>query len=94
VGRAELNRHEPTDIPGARVDAREPGTGELLGMRAVFANHSYRSGGALEAHFGLGTRETVDIKVTLLSGKTLTFPKSRADRFLDLNLQTRQATTP
>jgi hypothetical protein len=81
------------ELIGARVDAREPGTGKLLGMRAVFANHSYKSGGPLQAHFGLGKRDVVDIRVTLLNGKTLAFPKTRADRFLDVNLQTRQATT-
>jgi len=81
------------ELIGARVEALEPGTGKLLGMRGVFANHSYKSGGPLEGHLGLGKREVVDVRVTLLNGKTLAFPKTRADRFLDLNLKTRQART-
>lgn len=49
-----------------------------------------KSGCALEAHFGLGKRDQVDVKVTLLNGKTSTFPNVHADQLLDLNLKDNQ----
>ena len=60
--------------------------------RWIHTNHSYKSGGALEAHFGLGKQTKVDVKVTLPSGKTATFAGVKADQFLDLNLNTSQST--
>src|SRR5690606_29793356 len=79
------------ELIGARVEAREPKTNKLLGMRVVAANHSYKSGGALEAHFGLGKHEQLDVRVTLLSGKTVKAEGVKADRFLDLDLNTSQS---
>lgn len=61
------------ELIGARVEAFEPGTGKRLGTRVVAANHSYKSGGALEAHFGLGQAQSADITVTLLDGDKQTF---------------------
>lgn len=63
-----------------------------LGCRAIASNHSYKSGGALEAHFGLGKQREADVRVTLPSGKTATFAGVNGDQFLDLNLKTEQAT--
>jgi catechol 2,3-dioxygenase-like lactoylglutathione lyase family enzyme len=80
------------ELIGARVTLHEPFTSRLLGMRAVAANHSYKSGGALETHFGLGKRDKVDVKVTLPSGKTVKCEGIQADQFLDLNLNTSQST--
>jgi hypothetical protein len=48
---------------------------------------------ALEAHFGLGQRDTADVKVTLPSGKTVSFADLKADQFLDLNLNNSRAFT-
>ena len=79
------------ELIGTRVTIHEPGTGKLLGMRAIAANHSYKSGGALEAHFGLGKRESVNLRVTLPSGKESEFVGVKADQFLDLNLNTSQS---
>jgi hypothetical protein len=56
------------------------------------ANHSYKSGGALEAHVGLGARRQVNVRVTLPGGTPVTFRSVSADQFLDLNLETRQST--
>jgi hypothetical protein len=78
------------ELTGARVEARDPEDQKLLGMRAVASNHSYKSGGALEAHFGLGKQERLDVQVILLSGRTFAFKDVRADRFLDLDLDKRE----
>jgi hypothetical protein len=55
------------DLIGARVEAREPATGRLLSTRWVHPNHSYKSGGALEVHFGLGKHDRVTVSVVLPS---------------------------
>jgi len=60
--------------------------------RWIHANHSYKSGGALEAHFGLGKQTAADLKVTLPSGKTVSFAGVKADEFFDLNLSSSQST--
>jgi len=73
------------ELIGARVELAADGKKQY---RWIHANHSYKSGGALEAHFGLGKATTADVKVTLLSGKTVTFAGLKADQFVDLNLQT------
>lgn len=75
---------------GARVEARDAETGKLLGMRVVAAGHSYKSGSALEAHFGLGLYEQTNIEVILPSGRRISFPRIAADQFLDLNLTSRK----
>jgi Ca2+-binding EF-hand superfamily protein len=71
-------------IIGARVEAFAGD--RLLGMRAVHSNHTYKSGGALEAHFGLGRTGRVDVRVTLLDGRRVELEDVAADRFLDLDL--------
>lgn len=78
---------------GARVEAREPHSRTLLGTRWVHPNQSYKSGGAIEAHFGLGKVAVVDLKVTLLAGAAVTVTGVRADRILDIELKT-STTTP
>jgi hypothetical protein len=75
------------ELVGTRVEVCEPGTRKLLGTRVVFSNHGYKTGCALETHFGLGKRDHVDVKVTLPSGKTVAFHNVRSDRFLDADLK-------
>jgi hypothetical protein len=77
------------ELIGARVELSAGGKKQY---RWIHSNHSYKSGGALEAYFGLGKATVADVKVALLNGKTVTFPGVRADRFLDLNLKTTQTT--
>ncbi|MGQ9730893.1 MAG: ASPIC/UnbV domain-containing protein, partial [Candidatus Zipacnadales bacterium] len=77
------------ELIGARVEAREPATAKLLGTRWIHPNHSYKSGGALEAHFGLGTVRKVDLAITTLSGRKITIDGVDANRFLDVDLSTR-----
>jgi hypothetical protein len=77
------------DLIGARVELTAAGNKQY---RWIHSNHSYKSGGALEAHFGLGKATVADLKVTLLNRKTVTFPGVKADQFLDLNLKTLQKT--
>jgi len=71
------------ELIGARVELI---TGSGKQYRWVHPNHSYKSGGALEAHFGLGKQTAADLKVTLPSGKTMSFASLKADQFLNLNL--------
>jgi hypothetical protein len=73
---------------GARVEVSAAGKKQY---RWIHPNHSYKSGGALEAHFGLGKATSADVKVTLLSGKTVSFTGVKADQFLDLNLVSSQS---
>lgn len=71
---------------GARVEVRAPGERTLLAARWVHAHHAYKSGGALEAHFGLGPRDRVDVRVNLSGGRVVSFPGLAADRHLELDL--------
>jgi len=77
---------------GARVEVLDPAAEKLVAMRVIAANHSYKSGGALEAHVGLGARRQVHVRVTLPGQAPVTFTGVGADQFLELNLKTRQST--
>ena len=81
-----VSHHE---LAGARVTAT---TGDRTQLRTIFSAHTYKSGGPMEAHFGLGKQAKADVEVTLPSGKTATFAGVKADQFLDLNLKTSQST--
>jgi len=74
------------DLIGARVELLEPSTKKLLAMRIIAANHSYKSGGTLEAHFGLGKHKRVDITVTLLDRRKPKFKDVEVDLFLEMSL--------
>jgi catechol 2,3-dioxygenase-like lactoylglutathione lyase family enzyme len=83
------------ELVGTRVLAYESGQAagpkaKLLGMRTIHPNHSYKSGGALDAHFGLGRHEEVDLVIVPPGGDTLRFPHVAADRFLDVDLRGRK----
>ena len=73
------------ELIGARVELNASGQKQY---RWIHSNHSYKSGGALDAHFGLGKHDRADLTVALLNGKSVKFANVRADRFLDLNLKT------
>jgi hypothetical protein len=73
------------ELIGARVELSVGGKKQY---RWIHSNHSYKSGGALDAHFGLGKHDRADLTVTLLNGKSVKCADVRADRFLDLNLKT------
>ena len=68
---------------GARVELVTDGMGEA---RWIHSNHSYKTGGALEAHFGLGKQATATVRVTLPGGRTIEFPGLKADHIVDLDL--------
>jgi hypothetical protein len=76
------------ELIGARVELTTEAGKQF---RWIHANHSYKSGGALEAHFGLGKHEKVDVRITLPSSKTVSFAGVMADQFLDLNLASTQS---
>ena len=78
------------ELSGALVEVTATG---MKQYRWIHSNHSYKSGGALDAHVGLGKQTKVDVKVTLPSGKTVEFAAVKADRFLNLNLNTTALTT-
>jgi len=71
------------ELIGARV---EIAAGDLRQTRWVHANHSYKSGGALEVHAGLGPHAAADVKVTLPGGRTVAFAKVKADRYVEADL--------
>jgi len=59
--------------------------------RWIHSNQSYKSGGALEAHFGLGKHTRGNVTVVLLNGKRYEFRSLAADRYYDLDLASRNA---
>jgi hypothetical protein len=65
------------ELIGARIELTADGKKQY---RWIHSNHSYKSGGQLDAHFGLGKAATADVKVTLINGKTRTFEKVAADK--------------
>jgi hypothetical protein len=71
------------ELIGARVELTANGKKQY---RWIHSNHTYKSGGALDAYFGLGNATSADVKVTLLSGRKLKFASVKADRFLNFNL--------
>jgi hypothetical protein len=65
------------ELIGARVELTADGEKQ---HRWIHSNHSYKSGGALDAHFGLGKATIADVKVTLLNGNTQSFEKLTAEK--------------
>lgn len=75
------------ELIGARVE-RLGSDGSTMGIRDVFSNHSYKTGGALEVHWGLGKSSAAKFRITLQSGKSLVVDVNRVDRILDIDLAT------
>jgi len=73
------------ELIGARVELTTPG---MKQYRWVHSDQSYKSGSALEIHFGLGKHEQANVTIILLNSKRYDFPGLKADRYLDLNLAT------
>ncbi len=71
------------ELIGARVELT---AGSKKQYRWIHPDESYKSGNALEVHFGLGKQTVANVKVTLPSGKAISFIGLKADQFLDLNL--------
>ncbi len=71
------------DLIGARIELTAGGAKQY---RWIHPSHSYKSGGALEAHFGLGAAKQADVKATLPNGKTFQFVSLQADAIVDANL--------
>lgn len=71
------------ELIGARI---EVSTGGRKQYRWIHSNHTYKSGGALDAHFGLGKATSADVTVTLLDGRTKLFSGLAADQNYTLSL--------
>lgn len=71
------------ELIGARVELTADGQKQ---HRWIHSNHSYKSGGALDAHFGLGKATSAVVEVTLLNGKAKSFPSLTASQSHSLNL--------
>jgi hypothetical protein len=82
---SEVNQAE---LIGAQVTVRERGTNKILGTRWIHSDHSYKSSGALEAHFGLGKVNKVDIEVVLPNRQRTSIKSVSASQFLDINMKT------
>lgn len=78
-------------LAGARVYALGSDGGQVIGRRDIFSAHSYKTGGAMEAHFGLGQRGRVSLKVILPGGEERLFKNLPADAFYELDLARRTA---
>ena len=74
------------ELIGARVEVSADGAKQY---RWIHSNHTYKSGGALDAHFGLGKDDAADIRVTLLNGKSRDFPGLEADQTHILRLNSK-----
>ncbi|NJM55976.1 MAG: CRTAC1 family protein [Verrucomicrobiae bacterium] len=68
---------QDAELIGAHIELTADGKTQ---HRWIHSNHSYKSGGALDAHFGLGQATSADVKVTLLSGKKKAFTTLAADK--------------
>jgi hypothetical protein len=73
------------DLIGAKVELV---TGGQKQYRWIHSNHSYKSGGALDAHFGLGKNDKADVAVSLPGGNLIRFENVAVDRVLTLDLNT------
>lgn len=74
------------ELIGARVELTAGGKKQY---RWIHSNHTYKSGGTLDAHFGLGTPASAEVKVTLLDGRTETYSGLVAGRTHELRLTQR-----
>ncbi|NBC87434.1 MAG: serine hydrolase [Bacteroidetes bacterium] len=74
------------ELIGARVELFDTDTDGRIGTRGIYTNHAYKTSSPLQAHFGLGQRESVDVEVTLPSGDVVRYQGVSANQFLDLNL--------
>jgi poly(3-hydroxybutyrate) depolymerase len=77
------------ELIGAKVELIAGGQKQY---RWVHSNHSYKSGGALDAHFGLGKHDKADVVVTLPGGKPIRFENVTVDRFVELDLARQRVT--
>ena len=71
------------ELIGARIELTADGRRQV---RWIHSNHTYKSGGALDAHFGLGRAEIADVTVTLLTGTTRMFAGLSVDQSHNLKL--------
>lgn len=74
------------ELIGARIELTANGKKQY---RWIHSNHSYKSGGQLDAHFGLGQATSAAVKVVLLDGRSKTFAVAEVDRTLTLEITTR-----
>lgn len=70
---------------GAKVELFDHENGNLLGIRGIYTNQTYKSGSALEAHFGMGNKACADMKTTLPDGTILTEQCLAANQFLTID---------
>jgi len=71
------------ELIGARVAAVADGHEQY---RWIAANHSYKSGNALEAHFGLAAATTADITAILPDGRSIAISGIAADQYVEVDL--------
>jgi hypothetical protein len=72
---------------GSRVELFDPNSGNLLGFRGIYTNHTYKSSSALEAHFGLGNKTCADLKITLPDGTIFSKQCVQANQYLIVDFQ-------
>ncbi|MBM3495526.1 MAG: hypothetical protein FJX72_14570 [Armatimonadetes bacterium] len=90
---ADKNRDGFRDHRGSAGSSRRTTNGTAHGTTACATcnrNHSYTSGGSLEAHFGLGKRDRVTVRVTLPGGREAGFAGLKVDRIVDLDIASRR----
>jgi catechol 2,3-dioxygenase-like lactoylglutathione lyase family enzyme len=73
---------------GARVEVVASGRKQF---RWIAANHSYKSGSPLEAHFGLADAKSADVKVNLLDGRTIAVVAIAASQYIEIDLVAQSA---
>jgi hypothetical protein len=75
------------EFVGARIEITADGKSQY---RWIYSNHSYKSGGALDAHFGLGKAAAADVKVTLTDGRSQSFQNIQANQNHSLRFEKKQ----
>ncbi|MDH4387347.1 MAG: ASPIC/UnbV domain-containing protein [Fimbriimonas sp.] len=73
------------------MTVRSSGTDKILGTQWIHSDHSYKSSGALEAHFGLDEVNKVDLEIVLPNRQRVLAKSVNANQFLDMNMKTQKS---
>jgi hypothetical protein len=76
------------ELIGARVSVFDGS--QRVGTRWIHTDHSYKSSGALEAHFGLGKRKEVNVEIELSPKQKVSLRNVATGRYLDVDLKTKR----
>jgi hypothetical protein len=79
--------HESGQVgnPGAKIWVYKAETQNLLGYREITTATGFVSGPSYRQHFGLGSNDTVDVRVQWITGEEKYLRSIRADRLIEIS---------